>query len=98
MTSIFDETEPRRTNTDLNTLPEGWTVADATQYGNVLAITGDFLTAEQHAEINAAVSSLTTEQQKRVKEIVGAWLHSHHGQGLPNVKELAKAVKNGSIT
>lgn len=64
---------------------------------NILGLTGDPLTDAQYAEIDAAVSSLTEPQQKRVKEIVEAWLHTHHGFGLPNVKEIVKAVKNGSL-
>ena len=95
----FETEEHKPKNTDLNTPASqgGITVEENREMHNILGITGDPLTAEQVAEIDAAVSSLTPEQQKRVKEIVGAWLHTHHGAGLPNVKELAKAVKIGSI-
>ena len=93
------EAADARKSIDLNT-PEslgGLTAEENYQYHNILGISGDVLKPEQVAEIDAAVSGLTVDQQKRVKEIVGAWLHTHHGMGLPNVKEIAKALKNGSL-
>ena len=76
---------PPRPITELNVLPEGWSVEWAVEFGNILGVSGDFLTPEQLAEIHAAFSGLPHDRHKRAIEITAAWLHTHHGMGLPNL-------------